>query len=128
VRVAEFGRSSRHRPVGLISSHHPCGTQTNDDATDDESYSETRLHFPQVGYSKDESKAKCSSEGAAKKSYDQRTPIMLGERPGQTYAQTTQQPEADRDDSKPEERPLAVNCATANQYRCAEYCAENDAK
>jgi hypothetical protein len=112
----------------LISSHHPCGTKTNDDAAYYESYSETRLHFPQVGYSKDESKAKCSSEGAGKKSYDQRTPIFLGERPRQTDAQTTQQSEADRDDSKPEERPLAVNCTTANLYRRAEYCAENDAK
>lgn len=112
----------------MISSHHPRGAQTNDDATDYESYSETRLHFPQVGYSKDYSKAKRSSESAAKKSYDQRTPIVLGERPDQTHAQTTQHPEADRDDSEPEERPFAVNCATANQYRYAEYCAENDAK
>jgi hypothetical protein len=112
----------------VISPHHPCCAQTNDDATDHESYSDTRLHFPQIGYSKDESKAKSSSEGAAKKSYDQRTPIMLGEWPGQTDAQTTQQPEGDRDDRKPKERPFAVNCATANQYRYAEYCAENDAK
>ena len=112
----------------MISPHHPCGTKTNNDATDYESYSETWLHFPQFGYSKDESKAKCSSEGATKKSYDQRTPITLGERPRQTDAQTTQQPEADRDDSKPERRPFAVNCATANQYRCAKYRAENNSE